>query len=393
MEPWWLLPMSVAMALAIGCERPRPGASPRAAAVSTGSATGPAPVSPVASTSAAPEAHRELPVGPAVELVASGVAGCDLAVDATYVYFVATAPHRQGGTLARLPKAGGTFEVLTPNANWIDDFALYQGSLFFAETVQGNLLELPLASRRSRVLVLEPPGLAPFPGLVTELVVEADRLLWDDVDDTLMAPTRGGSVLWLPNINRSVALAVDEAFVYFNDAGQLVRAPLPRASRPAEGNYPWPRRPGLRFAEPTVATPLAESGKIAPLALLLDGDSVFFAESRALGVVAKSGGARRTLLTLSDGEQFLTQRDQPLAVDATHLFAVAKTPERVGAVWREGEGQILRTAKDRPEFRELGRTRAPCGVLADGPFVYVATRHIADSYGEYGSLLRLENPK
>ena len=93
-----------------------------------GSARSSAP--PAAPSAAEP---RPRPSVAPFEIVAGVVAGCDLAVDQKHLYFAASAPIEQGGTLARIPKAGRSPEILTPNHAWIDEFVLQGDALIFAD--------------------------------------------------------------------------------------------------------------------------------------------------------------------------------------------------------------------------------------------------------------------
>jgi hypothetical protein len=329
------------------------------------------------------------------ELVTRGVAGCDLAVDATHVYFTASAPEEQGGTLARLPKAGGDIERLTPNLPWIDDFVLADGTLYFTETVEGRVLGLRVGGPPAEVLIEKPPGLAPFPGLCEELLLGPTELVWRDADELLTASTRGGAPLWLAGVPAQSPFAVDDAFVYFASEGHVMKLPHPRRSVPARGDYPWPRRPGLRFAAPEPPTHVVATPSRAK-ALLLDRDTLYFADTAALSATPKSASAPssgRTLATLDQNERFVARDAQAFAVDEAYVYALVEVGTSAGTASASRPTRLVRVPKAGGAAAELGRSEALCGIAVDGDRVYAASLHLSGKNGRLGSLWRFDSPR
>lgn len=340
-------------------------------------------------SSAAPPAPSS-PALPTSRVLAEA-GGCGLAVVGQYIYYLAPAENGQGGTPARIPKIGGSPELLAPNVYWVSDFAVDEPFVYYLDSVTDDVRALSMSDRRVTTLAPGPQGVAPFPSAADGLAIDAGNVYWNDGAYVMAVSKRGKGVRWLGGVRATRVFDVDERFIYFADGGTLWRAahggdvPSPKPS-------PRPDRPGERPKTPLPAERLTQKSDHSAHAIRTDASHVYWLEQNALWRTSKADAKEERLATLPAGLEVRWNSGQRLALDATSVYALAGKVVGQGSDAREVLTDVVKSPKQGGPVRIVASAHDACAVAADGDAVYVATRHVEQRGRRIGSLLRFELP-
>jgi hypothetical protein len=239
--------------------------------------------------------------GGAVSRLASWQDPIDLAVDGSHVYFVTYS----GGTVARVPVAGGTPVVLASDQIIPTDIAIDATSVYWAirgdDHTQASIMKVPLAGG-------QPQRLAVSEYEPIDLAVDGTNVYWAASGRVMRVPLAGGTPATLALTQGSpLAVALRGDTLYFTSYFGLASIDGVFAVARAGGNV----------------SPLAldQSG---PLGIAVDMTHVYWINSygpQGLGMIAKApltGGAPTMLAT---------HLDEPLeiVVDATSVYFTTRT--------------------------------------------------------------------
>jgi hypothetical protein len=300
--------------------------------------------------------------------------GCDLAVDGTYLYYVARLEEGFGGTPARVPKVGGRRELLNPAAIWADDFLLDGPGFFYVDLVTADVRYAEIHGGPTRLIGRGPKDVAPFPGSADELRAGGDNLFWNEVDELCVVSKRGGSTRKLLGVTPRAVFDVVDRFVYWQSGSQIVRTG-------SDGDI-------KAFFESTRLTKL---GGHSPVALIADGDTVYWAERDSVWRAATSGkGGERRLATFSKGFVSQPGDQRGLAIDATSVYVIAGVVEGRGARAEVVRTSVLGAPKGGGEPVVVADAPKACGIVADEHAVYVATGDGYRRTDALGAVLRVD---
>ena len=225
----------------------------------------------------------------------------DIQVDDQFFYFVSpgfSPSSKSFGNIYRLPRAGGTAEILVPNLSGPiqGQLRLAAGKLAYINDDQIHLIDLATSSDTTPIGD-DPKNSAASPGLVQDIAVADDGLYWlvSNGDNPAGGPeTWIERRLWTATASETLAPGVKPlADQTFAGGGQV----FGRTSDVNEGSQLWSWTGGVPRAMPLVAQVARLANR--PNQLPVDDQFVYFMPPSAdkLQRIPRAGGAIQTLAT------------------------------------------------------------------------------------------------